>query len=157
MFYSFQVLQSDGGNYSVCVNAATLALIDAGIAMEEFVISCTSSLANGETPLVDISHLEETMGGPSLTVAILPISGKVNTFVLLITIIGLLLNIFYEFKLQIAMLETSQRIHINHLEPVLTEAVRGCRYIYENLNKIIKKHYEEIGGALNWGTEEYNI
>jgi len=67
--------------------------------MEEFVISCTSSLANGETPLVDISHLEETMGGPSLTVAILPISGKVNTFVLLITIIGLLLNIFYEFKL----------------------------------------------------------
>lgn len=45
--------------------------------MEEFVISCTSSLANGETPLVDVSHLEETMGGPSLTVAILPISGKV--------------------------------------------------------------------------------
>jgi len=55
--------------------------------MEEFVISCTSSLANGETPLVDISHLEETMGGPSLTVAILPISGKVYTFVLLATIL----------------------------------------------------------------------
>jgi len=71
------VLQSDGGNYSVCVNAATLALIDAGIAMEEFVISCTSSLVNGEIALVDNSHLEETMGGPSLTVAILPISGKV--------------------------------------------------------------------------------
>jgi len=61
--------------------------------MEEFVISCTSSLANGETPLVDISHLEETMGGPSLTVAILPISGKVYTFAL--SSIGLLLNIFY--------------------------------------------------------------
>lgn len=55
--------------------------------MEEFVISCTSSLANGETPLVDISHLEETMGGPSLTVAILPISGKVYTFVLLSTLL----------------------------------------------------------------------
>ncbi|XP_025407796.1 exosome complex component RRP41 [Sipha flava] len=128
-----EVLQSDGGNYSVCVNAATLALIDAGIAMEEFVISCTSSLANGEVPLVDISHLEETLGGPSITVAILPISGK------------------------IAMLETSQRMHINHVEPVLTEAMRGCRYIYDTLNKTIKKHYEEIGGALNWGTEEYNI
>lgn len=55
------------------------------------------------------------------------------------------------------MLETSQRMHINHVEPVLSEAVRGCRYIYKDLNKIIKKHYEEIGGALNWGTEEYNI
>lgn len=66
------------------MNAATLALIDAGIAMEEFVISCTASLANGETPLVDISHLEETMGGPCLTVAVLPISGKVlnsNNFI----------------------------------------------------------------------------
>lgn len=71
----------------MCVNAATLALIDAGIAMEEFVISCTSSLANGETPLVDISHLEETMGGPSVTVAILPISGKVYIFVLSQTIL----------------------------------------------------------------------
>lgn len=60
------------------MNAATLALIDAGIAMEEFVISCTSSLANGEVPLVDITHLEEAMGGPNLTVAILPISGKVK-------------------------------------------------------------------------------
>lgn len=55
--------------------------------MEEFVISCTASLANGETPLVDISHLEETMGGPSLTVAILPISGKVYSFVLLSTVL----------------------------------------------------------------------
>ncbi|XP_050437111.1 exosome complex component RRP41 [Adelges cooleyi] len=126
-----EVLQSDGGNYSVCVNAATLALIDAGIAMEEFVISCTASLANGETALVDISHLEETMGGPNLTVAILPISGK------------------------IAMLETSQRIHLNHVEPVLTEAVRGCRFVYGKLNSIVKKHYEEIGSASNWGNEEY--
>lgn len=55
------------------------------------------------------------------------------------------------------MVETSQRMHINHVEPLLTEAVRGCRYIYERLNNIIKKHYEEIGGASNWGTEEYNI
>lgn len=76
----------------MCVNAATLALIDAGIAMEEFVISCTSSLANGETPLVDISHLEETMGGPSITVAILPISGKVCS--LFVFIIGRI--IYYE-------------------------------------------------------------
>lgn len=36
------------------------------------------------------------------------------------------------------MLETSQRMHINHVEPVLSEAVRGCRHIYEHLNKIIK-------------------
>jgi len=47
-------------------------------------------------------------------------------------------------------------MHINHVEPILSEAVRGCRIIYDKLNKIVKKHYEEIGGGLNWGTEEYN-
>jgi exosome complex component RRP41 len=32
-----EVLQSDGGNYCASVNAATLALIDAGIPMKDFV------------------------------------------------------------------------------------------------------------------------
>lgn len=80
----------------MCVNAATLALIDAGIAMKEFVISCTSSLANGETPLVDVSHLEETIGGPSITVAILPISGKV--FILItVYFVGLPKSVLHYF------------------------------------------------------------
>lgn len=72
------MLQADGGNYCACVNAATLALIDAGIPIQEFVVACTASLANGETPLVDISHLEETSGGSNLTVAVMPISGQVH-------------------------------------------------------------------------------
>lgn len=57
-----QVLQSDGGiynvssycmhtvihiviagDYSVCVNAATMALIDAGIPMKDFVCACSAS------------------------------------------------------------------------------------------------------------------
>jgi hypothetical protein len=55
-----------------------LALIDAGIPMTEYVVACTASLANGNVPLVDISHLEENSGGPNLTIAALPLSGKVG-------------------------------------------------------------------------------
>lgn len=73
-----QVLQADGGNYCTCVNAATLALVDAGIPLREYVIGCTASLGNGDVPLIDVSHLEETMGGSNLTVAVLPLSGQVN-------------------------------------------------------------------------------
>lgn len=73
-----QVLQADGGNYCACVNAATLALVDAGIPLKEYVIGCTASLGNGDVPLIDVSHLEETMGGSNLTVAVLPLSGQVN-------------------------------------------------------------------------------
>lgn len=58
------------------MNAATLALIDAGIPIKEYVCACTASLANGDVPLIDITHLEETTGGPNLTVAALSTSGN---------------------------------------------------------------------------------
>ena len=68
-----QVLQSDGGkhnplflhlfaishllflihtaNKAVCINAATMALIDAGVPMKDFVCACSSSLIE-DTPVV---------------------------------------------------------------------------------------------------------
>ena len=53
--------QADGGNYCACVNAATLALIDAGIPLKDYVTACTASMML-DTPLVDISNLEATTG-----------------------------------------------------------------------------------------------
>ncbi len=35
-----QLLQDDGGVIPASINAATLALIDAGIAMEDYLVSC---------------------------------------------------------------------------------------------------------------------
>lgn len=118
-----EVLQADGGNYCACVNAATLALIDAGIPLKEYVIACTASLGNGDVPLIDVSHLEESMGGSNLTVAVLPLSG------------------------QIAVLEMSQKFHVDYLQIVLNEALNGCRRIYEILDKIVKAHSNEIGAV----------
>ncbi|KAL0272791.1 UNVERIFIED_CONTAM: hypothetical protein PYX00_005633 [Menopon gallinae] len=113
-----EVLQADGGNYSASVNAATLALIDAGIPLKEYVISCTASLANGNIPLVDISHLEESSGGPTLTIAALPLSGK------------------------IALMEMSQRFHIDHLNKVISTALDGCKKIQIILDNAVREHLE---------------
>ena len=44
-----------------------MALIDAGIPLRDYVTACTASLVE-EKPLVDISSLESTQGGPELTV-----------------------------------------------------------------------------------------
>lgn len=41
------------GDYSVCVNAATMALIDAGIPMKDFVCACSASYIE-DTPLLGI-------------------------------------------------------------------------------------------------------
>ncbi|XP_060519323.1 exosome complex component RRP41 isoform X2 [Cylas formicarius] len=74
-----EVLHADGGTYPACVNAATLALVDAGIPIKEYVCACTASLANEDTPLLDVSHQEEVIGGPTLTVAALPTSADCKT------------------------------------------------------------------------------
>ncbi|KAL7017161.1 hypothetical protein ACKWTF_010278 [Chironomus riparius] len=60
---NIEVLQHDGGS-EICtiVNTATLALIDAGICMKEYVCACTASLTNDGLALLDVSHLEEICG-----------------------------------------------------------------------------------------------
>ncbi|KAK4411474.1 Exosome complex component RRP41 [Sesamum angolense] len=66
-----QVLQADGGTRSACINAATLALADAGIPMCDLVTSCSAGYLNG-TPLLDLNYVEDSAGGPDVTVGILP-------------------------------------------------------------------------------------
>jgi len=46
-----QVLQSDGGALPAAINAATLALIDAGVAMRDFVVGCSVAYIQ-RTPLL---------------------------------------------------------------------------------------------------------
>ena len=58
------------------VHAATLALIDAGIAMKDDVVACSAGCIDG-TNVLDVNHLEATARGPVLTSAVLPKSAKV--------------------------------------------------------------------------------
>ncbi|XP_063696335.1 exosome complex component RRP41 [Culicoides brevitarsis] len=122
-----EVLQSDGGNYCASINAATLALIDAGICLKEYVCACTASLANDDVALMDVSNVEEVSGGPVLTVATLPKSGK------------------------IAFMEMSQRFHLDCLPKVLECATKGAKELYEILDKAVRDHLVEVGSTGDWG------
>ena len=53
------------------MNAATLAIIDAGIPIKDYVCACSVSLVR-DTPLIDINHLEESSGSPYINLALLP-------------------------------------------------------------------------------------
>lgn len=121
-----EVLQADGGNLCVAINAATLALIDAGIYLKEYVCACTASLANENIPLMDVSHLEEVSGGPTLTVAALPYAGK------------------------IAFMEMSQRFHLDHYPKVLAAALQGCKEIQKILDEAVREHVTKMGMAGDW-------
>ncbi|KAJ8962500.1 hypothetical protein NQ318_000890 [Aromia moschata] len=121
-----EVLHADGGIYPACVNASTLALIDAGIPIKEYVCACTASLANNDTPMLDISHQEEIIGGPTLTVAALPMSGK------------------------IVLMEMSQRFHLDHLKKVLEKALKGCRDVKQILDEAVRLHVRDVGSSTGW-------
>lgn len=121
-----EMLQSDGGNFCSAINAATLALVDAGICLKEYVTACTASLANGDVPLMDVSHVEEVSGGPTLTVATLPTSGK------------------------IAFMEMSQRFHLDSLPKVLETATQGCKEVSSIIDAAVRDHLLQTGSTSEW-------
>lgn len=101
-----QILQSDGGNTMAAINAGTLALIDAGIAMKDYVVACTAANLDG-TAVCDANQPEANAQGAELMVALLPKSG------------------------QVVSTQMSSRIHVDHFEPLLALAQQGCRTIYD--------------------------
>lgn len=106
------VLLGEIGIQAACINAATLALIDAGIPMKDYVTAVSAGCIGGK-PLLDINYLEETARGPELTVAILPKSKKITT------------------------LEMESRVHADIFEGVLALAIEGCCTIEGILDKVI--------------------
>ncbi|XP_053571429.1 exosome complex component RRP41 [Bombina bombina] len=114
-----QILQADGGNYCTCVNAATLAVIDAGIPMRDYVCACSAGFIE-DTPLADLSYIEEAAGGPQLALALLPKSD------------------------QIALLEMNSRLHEDNLERVMDAASKACKDVYAVLDQAVREHLQEV-------------
>ncbi|EDO26065.1 predicted protein, partial [Nematostella vectensis] len=122
------VLQADGGNHVACINAVTLALINAGIPLKDYVSACTVSFVN-DTPLMDINYLEESTGGPQLTLAILPKSDKIVLF------------------------QMDSRLHMDNMDKVLALAMKGCKDIYVLLHRTILEDAEGAAVLVSAGAQ----
>ena len=73
-----QILQVDGGRTAAAINAATLALIDAGVSMRDFVVCCHAGFVEN-TPIVDLNYAEECSNCADMPVAILPNCGDAES------------------------------------------------------------------------------
>ncbi|XP_001515504.1 exosome complex component RRP41 [Ornithorhynchus anatinus] len=118
-----QILQADGGNYAACVNAATLAVLDAGIPLRDFVCASSAGFVE-DTPLADLSYVEEAAGGPQVALALLPGSGQ-------ITLLGL-----------------DARVHEDHLERVLEAATAAARDVHTVLDRVVRRHVRQMSALL---------
>ena len=123
---SLHVLAQDGSLLAACLNAATLALIDAGIPMSDYIVACTSGStssysSNDESadPLLDLNGMEE-QELPFLTVGTLGAGEKVSVLVM----------------------ET--RVQIGRLEGMLAVGVDGCKQVREILDQVVRRQGKKI-------------
>ncbi|KAG8466400.1 hypothetical protein KFE25_002156 [Diacronema lutheri] len=116
-----RVAQVDGGLRCACVNAATLALIDAGVAMRDYACACTVGHVQG-TLLLDVSAVEDGAGA-ELSVAYLP---KVQ---------------------RIALTHLSAAIPADELGEMLDLAIGGCKQVYDALDGHVREHMRLVAAG----------
>ncbi|GKU96726.1 hypothetical protein SLEP1_g9930 [Rubroshorea leprosula] len=114
-----QVLQADGGTRSACINAATLALADAGIPMRDIVTSCSAGYLNS-TPLLDLNYTEDSAGGPDVTVGILP---KLD---------------------QVTLLQMDAKLPVDIFENVMQLAIEGCKAIENYIREVLLENTKQL-------------
>lgn len=125
------ILADDGSRLPACINATTLALIDAGIPMKDMVCACSAGLitsysnkTTSEKELIDLNK-SETMNMDDtssiyLECAILPSTNK------------------------IVLVQCESRVTWNVCEKVLDVAILGCNAIAEKMRELVR----ERGSAL---------
>ncbi|KAH7651553.1 exosome complex component RRP41 protein [Dioscorea alata] len=114
-----QVLQADGGTRSACINAATIALADAGIPMRDLVTSCSAGYLC-TTPLLDLNYVEDSAGGPDVTVGILAKTEKVT------------------------LLQMDAKLPMDTFENVMQLAVEGCKAVAQYISEVLLENTKQL-------------
>lgn len=109
-----QVLAQDGGFLAAVTNAITLALVDAGIAMYEYV-SAVSVGFHDQSPLLDLNAMEER----ELSAVTIGVIGKSE-------------------KLALLLLE--DRLPLDKLEGVMGLAVAGSHRVRDLMDEEVRRH-----------------
>lgn len=110
------VLALDGGLISAVMNSISLALIDAGIAMYDYISSVSAGFYDN-TPLLDLNTLEEN----DISYLTIGIVGKSE---------------------KLALLILENKIPLDKLESVLAIAVAGGHRIRDMMDKEVRRHGE---------------
>jgi exosome complex component RRP41 len=127
---ALHVLSQDGATLATCINAATLALIDAGVPMTDYVVgiaagaatSSPSAAGDAGDPLLDVNGVEES-DLPHLTVATLGATEKIT------------------------LLQLDSKVDLRMLDGMLAVAVDGCAKLRDVLDGCVRKHGIELAGS----------
>ena len=112
-----EILQSDGGSRCAAINAASVALADAGINMRDLITACAAGKANGKI-ILDVDDVEDKTGEADMPLSILP---NLDTITL--------------FQLDGCLSE-------EEFKQALEMATNGCKKLYElQRNALMNKYF----------------
>jgi exosome complex component RRP41 len=116
-----EIIQADGGTRCASINAAAVALADAGIPMKDLVAACAAGKYDGKI-IVDLGDYEDKKGESDVPVAYMP-----------------------KFD-QVTLLQMEGIMTREETEECIKQAVEGCKKVYEIQKEALKKKYGMIQG-----------
>lgn len=117
-----EIIEADGGTRCASINAAAVALADAGIPMKDLVSSCASGKYEGNL-ILDLGDYEDKNGESDVPVAYLPKND------------------------QVTLLQMEGIMTQDETEKCIELAIEGCKQIYEIQKEALKKKYGMVEDA----------
>ena len=117
-----EILQADGGSRCAALDAASVALVDAGIPMRDMVSACAAGKV-ADKIVLDVNDEEDKEGQADMPVAYMPNLGKIT----LMQLDGILTP--------------------NEYKKCLETAIGGCKQVYEIQKKALMEKYFKNGEA----------
>lgn len=118
-----EVLEADASTRCAALNAASIALANAGILMKDLIASCAAGKVNGQIVL-DVAGKEDTEGEVDLPIAYVPSQNKIH------------------------LLQMDGIITKKEFKKALELAIEGCKKVHKKQKEALKKEFKglEEGG-----------
>lgn len=126
-----EVLQADAGTRTAALNAASVALADAGIPMRNLVSACAFGKVDN-TLVVDLNKDEDNYGQADVPIAMTP-DGKIT------------------------LLQMDGHLTPEELKIGLKMAQEGCRQVYEKQRQALVDHFTKLQGPVEEETEAPSV
>lgn len=130
---TLHVLSQDGSLLAACLNASTLALIDAGVPMTDYIIACTSGSLTPSVSSNDSSGRQDGDADP-----LLDLNGQEEQELPFLTVgtVGAGENVV------VCVMES--RVQAGRLEGMLAVGVDGCKQVREILDGVVRRQGRKV-------------
>ena len=115
-----EVLQADGGTRCAALDAASVALVDAGIPMRDLVCACASGKA-ADTLILDVNNEEDQAGQADMPIGYMPNLG------------------------QITLLQLDGVLTPDEFKKCVEIGIDGCKQVYEIQKNSLREKYFSSG------------